>query len=294
VNELIICAQLNEGMTREPNPHVPFTADEIADEALAAREAGAAITHVHARTAEGGMDDTVAGYRALLTAIRTRTDILIAPPLLNTPGATDAERLGVVLDPQSRPDFVTLETGSTNFDLVDEETGDYASHTRLFHTSVASQLRFLGAARESGLPVLATSFNGSWSRAIDIHIGAGRLTPPLLVLLVHGGSGFPAAHPATIAGLRAHRALLPDHAGVEFMVSAHRGDVLLLAEEAIEAGGHVAVGVGDFPHAGRGLPTTAELVAEVADIGRRHGRPPATPEQVRAYFSPKRRTVATQ
>lgn len=294
MNELIICAQLNEGMTREPNPHIPYTADEIAEQALAARKAGAAITHVHARTADGGMDDTVAGYRAMLAAIRAQTDILVAPPLLNIPGATDAERLGVVLDPQNRPDFVTVETGSTNFDLVDERTGDYASHTRLFQTSVESQLRFLDAAHDLGLPVLATSFNGSWSRAIDIHIGAGRLTPPLLLLLVHGGPGFPAAHPATSAGLRAHRELLPDHPGVEFMVSAHRGDVLLLAEEAIEAGGHVAIGVGDFPHPERGLPTTAELVAEVAAIGRRHGRPPATPEQVRSHFTPTRRTVATQ
>jgi uncharacterized protein (DUF849 family) len=188
--------------------------------------------------------------------------------------------------------MVIVETGSTNFDLVNEETGDYASHERLFHTSTASQIRFLTTAADRGLPVLATTFNGSWSRAIGLHLQFGRLATPLLVLMVHGGPGFPASHPATLDGLRAHRALLPAGPDIEWMVSAHRGDVLVLAEEAILGGGHVAVGVGDFAHVDRGLPTTAELVAEVAEIGRRHGRPPATPEQVRARLTPKERMVA--
>ncbi len=294
MKELIICAQLNEGMTRDPNPNVPFTPAEVAEQAAAARAAGAALTHVHARTADGGMDDSVAGYRGVLTAIHARTDILVAPPLLNVPGATDDERLAVVLDPDHGPDFVVVETGSTNFDLVNEETGDYASHTRLFHTSTASQMRFLESAADRGLPVLATSFNGSWSRAIEVHIRAGRLAMPLLVLLVHGGVGFPAAHPATPEGFRAHRMLLPKNPGVEWMVSAHRGDVLHIAEDAIREGGHVAIGVGDFAHSARGFPSTADLVGEVADIGRRYGRQPATPEQVRAHFASTGRTAVSQ
>jgi len=292
VNELIICAQVNEGMQREPNPHVPFTPEEIAEVAAASRAAGASVIHMHARTPDGGMDDTAAGYAKVLRAIRARTDILTAPPLLNLPGASDDERLEVILssEPDDLPDFVVVETGSTNFDLADPHTGDFATDGRLFVTTTSSQVRFLHEAALRNLPVLAATFGGSWSRAIDIHRHVGRLPSRSLVLLVHGGPEFPAAPPATVKGLLAHLDQLPDAENIDWMVSAHRGDVLDLAEEAIVRGGHVAIGVGDYAHPGAtGYPSTPELVAEVAALGRKHGRPPATPNQVREWF---RRTPA--
>jgi 3-keto-5-aminohexanoate cleavage enzyme len=52
--KLIIEVRINEYEMRQANPHVPWTAQEIAADAAACREAGASIVHFHARTAEGG------------------------------------------------------------------------------------------------------------------------------------------------------------------------------------------------------------------------------------------------
>ncbi len=290
MRELIICAQLNEGMSREPNPHVPYTPSEIAADARACREAGAALVHVHARTADGAMDLSPLATARMVAAIHAESDILVAPPLLNVPGADDEDRVAALVAGEEEPgdpgaDFVVVEMGTTNFDLVDPGTGDFLTTDRVFTTTARSQLRFIAESRRRGLPVLATSFGAAWTRAIEVHRRNGRLAGPLLVLLVHGGPEFIAAHPADSSGLAAHRALLPRDGDVEWMVSAHRGNVLELAEEVIAGGGHIAIGVGDHAHEELGCPSNAELVGRVAEIGRRHGRPPATPEAVRRRFA---------
>ncbi|MEO3861592.1 3-keto-5-aminohexanoate cleavage protein [Acrocarpospora sp. B8E8] len=53
MKKLVIGVHPNEGTMREPNPHVPWTPEEIADDTAAAREAGAAVVRFHARTATG-------------------------------------------------------------------------------------------------------------------------------------------------------------------------------------------------------------------------------------------------
>lgn len=288
MNELIICAQLNEGTLRTPNPHIPFTPEEIADEAAACEAAGASLTHIHARTPEGGIDHSAETYAEIARAVHRRSGILLAPSLANTPGASAEERLATVAenagDPETRSDFLVVDMGSTNMDLFDPAANDFASTDRVFVNDTATQKHFLAAADRLRMPVLASSFGAGWSRAIHAHAISGVFSRPVLVLLVHGGEEFVAATPADPAGLAAHMALRPRGFDGEWMVSAYRGDVLVLADDVIVAGGHIAIGAGDHHYADRGSPSSAELVAEVAAIGRAHGRPPATPDQVRARF----------
>lgn len=291
MNDLIICVQQNEGADRSENPHVPFTDEEIARDAAHCRAAGASIVHAHPRAADGSADVSPEATVRMISAVHAASDVLVAPGLLNRPGATDEERLAAwsLADEHeygaAHADFLVAELGTVNFDAVDPDTEDFRSADRVFTTTTASQLRFLTEARTRGVPVLSVTFGASWSRAFHVHRSTGRLPGRQLALLVHGGSEFPAAHPATPAGLAAHRALLTAEDEVEWMVSAHRGDVLDLADEVIAAGGHIAIGLGDHPHTGRGRPTNAELVAEVVRIARRHGRSPAQPDQVRALLA---------
>ncbi|MGO1879974.1 MAG: 3-keto-5-aminohexanoate cleavage protein, partial [Microbacterium gubbeenense] len=227
----------------------------------------------------------------LVSAGHAPSDSHDAPGLLNRPGATDEERLAawsladMRVPGHAHADIIVAELGTANFDAVDPVTGDFRSADRVFTTTTASQLRILTEARTRGVPVLSVTFGASWSRAFHVHRSAGRLPGRQLALLVHGGEQFPAAHPATPAGLAAHRALLPAEDEVEWMVSAHGADVLELADEVIAAGGHIAIGLGDHPHTGRGRPTNVELVTEVVRIGRQHGRSPAKPDQVRALLA---------
>ena len=53
------------------------------------------------------------------------------------------------------------------------------------------------------------------------------------------------------------------------------------AAAAIETGGHVAVGLGDYPYTELGAPTNADVVREVARLARAMGREMATPDDTR-------------
>ncbi|WP_347256732.1 3-keto-5-aminohexanoate cleavage protein [Actinomadura sp. RB99] len=184
-------------------------------------------------------------------------------------------------DPETAADLLPVDMGCANMDLFDPEAGDYASDDRVFVNDVRTQRAFLERAPRLGLRPYLASFNLSWTRAIVAHERAGRLGRPLIVAFVLGGEEFVAAHPTTAAGVRAHLDALPAGLELEWLVSSHRGDVLDVADEVIAAGGHLVVGIGDHPHTALGHPTTADLVARVADLGRRHGRRPATAGEAR-------------
>jgi len=78
---MIIEARVNEYAMRDDNPHVPWTADEIAETAARCREAGASILHFHARAADGAPLHAVEENAKIIRKVRERCDILILPTL---------------------------------------------------------------------------------------------------------------------------------------------------------------------------------------------------------------------
>jgi len=87
VDELIVAVGLNENVTRDQNPNVPITPDEIAEDIAACVDAGASIVHVHARDAATGapvMDDPEA-YLELFRTIEARVDAPVYPTYPNGP-----------------------------------------------------------------------------------------------------------------------------------------------------------------------------------------------------------------
>lgn len=282
---LMIGVNVNENTMRSPNPHVPWTAEEIARTAAEAELAGATLMHFHARTADGGADHTAEGYAEVIRAVRRSSRILLAPSMANLPGHTVDQRLANIApnqdDPATSVDLLPIDMGSATMDLFDPVAGEYTTDDRVFVNTTAQTAELMRRAPRLGLTPYLASFNLSWTRAILAHHAAGRLAAPLAVVLVLGGDEFVAAHPTTPAGVRAHVDLFPDGLAVEWLVSSYRGDVLDVAADAIAAGGHIVVGTGDYPHTERGCPTTPELVAQVAEIGRDLGRRPATLAETR-------------
>jgi len=90
------------------------------------------------------------------------------------------------------------------------------------------------------------------------------------------------AHPATTAGLRAILDFLPAERRVEWSVVTFGSSALSLLGFAVEAGGHVALGLGDHPYAELGpAPTNADVVRAAVAMVRALGAEPATPTQAR-------------
>lgn len=285
MKKLVIGVQLNESTSREPNPHVPFTPLELARDLAACERAGASLSHFHARTEAGGVDHSTRLYGECIAAIREHSDVLLVPSLANAPGYTLEERVANIVDnaadPRTRADFFVVEMGCAAMDQWDPAVHRYLTEDRMFLNGTATQRALLAYARRLQMPAWMVSFNVSWTRAIAAHLAAGEVGGRPVVQFVLGGPDFPAAHPDTRAGLRAHLEFLPSGHDVEWFVSAYRGDVLALAGEVIRDGGHLAIGVGDHHYADLGLPTNAELVAKVAELSRELGREVATPAEAR-------------
>lgn len=285
MSKLVIGVHPNENTMRTPNKNVPWTPEEIATDVAECHAAGASVIHFHGRTAEGAPDHSPSTYGEIMRRIRQRCDVLLAPSLANAPGYSLTQRLANVVDnaadPAARADFLVVEMGCAAMDLWDPVTGRYATDDRVFLNNTGTVQTLLGTARELGMRPWLVTFNISWTRAIAAHLAADPLTGPAVVAIILGGPEFVAAHPATVAGLRAQLDFLPTGSDIEWFVSAYRGDVLDVAEEAIRRGGHVAIGVGDHPHPDLDHPTNAELVRRVADLAAKLGREVATPAEAR-------------
>ena len=282
---VIIGVHVNENTMRAPNPHIPWTPSEIADTALACEGAGASLMHFHGRAVDGGVDHSAATYGEIVERVRAVSNLLLAPSMANVPGYTIDERLSNLApnqsDPKRRSDFLVVDMGCAAMDLIDATTGLFATDSRVFVNDTRTQIELLSRASELGLVPYQTSFNVSWTRAIFAHARVRNPSSPLVIAFILGGDEFPAAHPATAAGLRAQLDLLPADLPVEWIVSAYRGNVLAAAEESIKRGGHVAIGAGDYHYEELGYPSTPDLVTEVVSIARRYGREPASPDQAR-------------
>jgi uncharacterized protein (DUF849 family) len=285
MKKLVIAVNLNENTMRDANPHVPWTPAEIAADAASCADAGASVVHYHARTADGDADHTPERMAATSRAIRERCGVLLVPSLANGPGFSLERRLAPIAhsdsDPLARADFLAMDMGCAVMDLWDPASAAFRTTDRVFVNGTDGHLRLFAHARDHGLTPWMASFNVSWTRTVTAHLAAGEVKGRAVLQFVLGGPEFTAAHPATAEGLGAHLAFLPRGHDLEWIVSAHRADVLDVAVEVIKRGGHLAIGVGDHPHIERGRPTNAQLVERVAGIARGLGRGIATAEEAR-------------
>jgi 3-keto-5-aminohexanoate cleavage enzyme len=293
MNELIIEARINEYAGRGQNPHVPWTADEIAEDAHRCAGAGASIVHFHARDVRG---EPLYGAKAnadIIRRIRHRTDVLIHPTLgAATLDAPPRERIEPVVslakDPATRADFVPMDMGSENLDFYDPQARRFHTTDVIYKNTTATLQHFANAITAAGMKHYLACWSVGFTRQALAFIDMGLLPEPVFLLFVLTDGNLLAGHPGTPAGLDAHLQMLPKDKNIEWGVCNHGGDLLPLVDKIIGDGGHVAIGLGDFPYATSvgiaGQPTNADLIAKVADRAHALGRAVAQPADVRAVL----------
>jgi 3-keto-5-aminohexanoate cleavage enzyme len=106
--KVIITVAICGGTTREQTPHVPYSPEEIADSAIEAGKAGAAISHIHVRDEKGKPTYEATVYSSVIRRIREKSDIIIN---CTTGGPVYDERRKVL---GINPEMATLNCGSTN------------------------------------------------------------------------------------------------------------------------------------------------------------------------------------
>lgn len=115
MDKLIITAALNGGITvPTQTPYLPYTPEQIIDQAVAAAEAGASIVHIHARRPTDG--EPVADldlYGQYLRGIKARSDVIVCITTGGSPTQTPQERLRCI--PAYQPELASCNMGSLNF-----------------------------------------------------------------------------------------------------------------------------------------------------------------------------------
>jgi 3-keto-5-aminohexanoate cleavage enzyme len=289
---IIIEARVNELAPRDPNPNVPFLPHEIAADARACYEAGAAIVHYHGRTADGAPDNSREHYLETNRRIREACPILIHPSLGYVANdAPAAERFAAVDEAMARPetcvDFAPMDMGSVNVDWWEPEAGTYKTRNLVYRNSTETLLYFAQRIRHHRLKPYLVSWNISFTRAIDAFLRMGAIDEPAYVCFCLTDGIMLSGHPGTPEGLDAHLMFLPKDRRIVWTVVNYKGDLFALTEKIIRAGGHISIGTGDYPYSELGHPTNAELVARVAKQARSLGREPATVEATRAILGMK-------
>jgi uncharacterized protein (DUF849 family) len=282
----ITCA-ITGNLTRpEQSPHLPITPQQIADSALEAAEAGAAIAHIHVRDPETGRPSmSVDLYRDVMDRIRARNKQLVinlttGPGGRFVPSEADPKVAGpgtTLIVPEKRvehiellrPDICTLDLNTMN------SGGEVVINTPRNVRKMAEHMKAVGV-----LPEIELFDSGDCHLARDL-FAEGILQGPGLFSLVLGVKyGFNAS-PETMMYARG---LLPPGA-IWSGFGIGRAEFPMVAQAWL-LGGHVRVGMEDNLYVSKGVlaKTNAELVSRAVDILRNLGAEIASAAEARAML----------
>ena len=268
---IITVAAVGAELTREQQPNLPISAEELARDAASCREAGASIYHLHVRDPDGHPTMDVEVFRAAHDAIREACDVIVQFTSGGAVGDTVAARLAPL---SLQPEMASLTTGTVNFG--DEVFLNPVPLIRRFYTRMLE----LGIVPEFEIfepGMIATA------RRLYEEVGAEHHQHYDFVLGVPGA--LPAA-PETIGFLRSQ---LPE--GASWSATGIGRSHLQVAEEAVARGGHVRTGFEDVRYFEPGVlaESNAQLVHRVANMAGDAGRDVASPDEARALLGLKGR-----
>lgn len=264
MEKLIITAALTGAeTTKEANPALPVTPEEIAEAAVLCRQAGASIVHLHARRPDGGSTQDPQVYAKIIGLIREQSDLIVQVSTGGAVGMSAAERLQPVA---LKPDMATLSTGSVNF-------GD-----DIFVNTMADIRTFAQTMVAQGVKPEIEAFDSGMIQNALALVKEGVVSLPLHFDFV---LGVPGAMPGTPEALMYMKSLLPGQS--TWTVAGIGRAELPLAAMAIVMGGHVRVGFEDNIYYRRGelASSNAQLVERIARLAAELGRPIADPASAR-------------
>ncbi|MBE6989931.1 MAG: 3-keto-5-aminohexanoate cleavage protein [Ruminococcaceae bacterium] len=285
--KVILECRVNEYAMRDVNPHVPWTVQELVDEAQRVREAGAAIMHFHARTDDGAPNNRPEVYAEIIERVREKTDILLLPTLGYSSNDDDVRRIRLISRlaerRQTKPDIIPLDTGSINIDQFDAASGTFLCADAVYRNDTATLLYCADEMRARGIKCKFTCWDMGFVRRGVKLLESGRCTRPGYFLFHLTEGPHITGHPATPLAIDALRSVLPQE-DCYWSCNCMGGNLLAVAPHVLANGGGLAIGLGDYHYAELGCPTNAQLLERVTALAREAGREIATPDEVRAYF----------
>ncbi len=278
--------------------YLPITPAQIADEAVRAYEAGAAVCHVHARNPETGMPvPDVNLMKEIITSIKSRCNMVVCITTGGGLGMTTEQRAAPVT--LYKPELASFNAGSINFALFPviprykewkfewEKQNLGMTEDFIFANTFKSMKEYCAIFKETGTKPEFEIYDSGMVNNIAFMIQAGYVKKPVYIQFVMGVLG-------GITPSSENLLFLVDYAkksigDFEFSVCVAGRAQFPICTQSLLLGGNVRVGLEDnlYLEKGRMAQSNAEQVAKIVRIAGELGIDPATPDEARKILGLK-------
>jgi len=280
------------------SPYLPITPKQIADEAVRAYEAGAAVCHIHARNPETGMPvPDLELIKEIITDIKSRCDIVICITTGGGLGMTVEQRVAPVTI--YKPELASFNAGSINFALFPviprykewkfpwEPQYLAMSEDFIFPNTFKTMREYCKHFADNGTKPEFEIYDAGMVNNVAFLIQAGYVKKPVYIQFVMGVLGGITPSPENLLFLVDYaKRLIGDF---EFSVCVAGRAQFPICTQSLLLGGNVRVGLEDNLYLDKGnmAKSNAEQVAKIARIARELGVEPATPNEARQILGLK-------
>ncbi len=301
MKKVIITAAVTGAATfPSQSPHIPITPKEIADEAVVAWKAGAAVVHIHARDPEDGRPSAdVELYREIITDIKARCDVVIGITTGAGAGMTIEQRTATIS--LFKPELGSLNMGSINFSmhpLLDrikewkfDWEKDYVEGSRdyIFPNTFASLEEITTIMKENHTKPELEIYDTSHLYNASYLVQKGFLEFPLHMQFVLGVMGGTQATVYDLVHLKNTADRLFGDQYTWSVIGTGWPNEFRLGAVALTMGGHIRVGLEDNLLIDRGelAKSNRQLVEKMRNICEELGSAVATPAEAREMIGLK-------
>jgi 3-keto-5-aminohexanoate cleavage enzyme len=275
---VLTCALTGVLANRKQCPAIPYTPEEIGEEARRAYEAGAVVTHIHARNDDGSPTFSPQVFARIKEEVRKRSPILLN---FSTGVLGDDIRDPVATIQQVRPQIAALNMGTMNYAKYSATKKSFV-FDMVFENKYEKIIRFLKAMNEAGVKPELECFDSGHTAGIRPLLDMGILKEPLqfsFIVNVLGGI------PPLVESLQLQTKIMPPGSEWEVIGISHCQWRMLAT--ALVLGGNIRCGLEDHLYLPNGdmAKSNGELCEVAARMTRDVGRRLATVEEARAILS---------
>jgi len=281
-------------------PYLPLTPEQIAESAIDAVKAGAAIVHIHARHPDDGSPSArPEHFRPILARIKAATDAVICITTGGSPTMTVQERAANV--PEFKPEMCSFNLGSMNFALHTalkrhsqwkypwEPKYLEMSKDFVFKNTFLDFEHLCRVTRENGVKPELEVYDVGHLYNLAFLVQERLIEPPLHLQFVMGVLGGIGTMPEDLTFLKHKADLLFGPKQFTWSVVGVGVAQFHLGAISLQMGGHIRVGLEDNIYIRKGVlaKSNAELVERAVRLASEFDREPATPDEARRILGLK-------
>ncbi len=298
-DKVIITAAITGSIhTPTMSSYLPVTPKEIADEAVRAYEAGAAVCHVHARDPKNGMPSPDLNlFKEIITSIKSRCNIVICISTGGGSGMTVEQRVAPVK--LYKPELASLNAGSINFALFPlisrykewkfewEKERLGMTEDFIFSNTFKSMREYCAAFNETGTKPEFEIYDAGMVNNVAFMIQAGYIKKPVYIQFVMGVLGGITPSPENLLFLVDYaRRQIGDFV---FSVCVAGRAQFPICTQSLLIDGNCRVGMEDnlYLEKGQMAKSNAEQVTKMVRIAKEFGVEPVTPDEARKILGLK-------